>query len=214
MKKIAFYLFIASFMFTACSKDIDDLIDPPSDFYYIGSMPIPFYTNGISGLPNINWGNEVGIFNLNAAYTGVGVDVQTGVLSWNENLPIGENNIQVTATNSAGSAVANVLFLHQFSGQFNGGYNTNPSSTIVTDSNLIITFNINETMSIIDAGTTVNGTWFFDANKLICLYSIANINYELKFDLTYSVIQNPLLEGYKKVVGSSSDIGFARLNYQ
>lgn len=214
MRKNIFYLFISIFMFSSCANDVDDLIEPPSDFYYTGSLPIPFYTNGNSGVPNIDWGNEIGFYNLNAAYPGVGVDTQTGVLSWNENLPIGENTIRVTATNSAGSAVATVLFLHQFSGQFDGGYNSDPNSTIVTTSNLDITFNVNETMSVTDNGTTVSGTWHFDAGKLICLYSITAVNYELKFDLTYSVTQNPLLEGYKKVVGSNSNTGFARLDYQ
>ncbi len=214
MKKRIFYLFTAIFIFSSCADDYDDLLKPPSDFYYVGSMPIPFYTNGNSGMPNIDWGNDIGTYSLNAAYVGVGVDAQTGVLSWNENLPIGGNDIQVTATNSFGSAVTNVLFLHQFSGQFIGGYNTNPSSTTITTSNLDITFNVNETMSITDDGTSVNGTWSFVADELICLYSIAAVDYELKFDLTYSVTVNPFLEGYKKVVGSNSNSGFARLDYQ
>jgi hypothetical protein len=206
-------LLLVSVLFNSCT-DVDDLIDPPSDFYYTGSLPIPFYTHGNSDVPNINWGNEVGFFNLNATYPGVGVDTQTGILSWNENLPLGESTVQVTATNSGGAAIATVLFLHQFSGQFNGGYNTNPNSTIVTTTNLNILFNVNGTMIVTDSGTTVNGTWNFVANKLFCHYTVAAVNYELEFDLTYSVTVTPLLEGFKRVNGSTTNIGFARLQYQ
>jgi hypothetical protein len=209
-----FSLLMVLFLLNSSCTDLDDLISPPSDFYYLGSLPIPFYTHGSSGLPNINWGGEQGIFSLNEAYTGVSVDQQTGILSWNENLPLGENTVYVTATNLAGSAIATVLLVHQFSGQFNGGYNLNPSSTIVTASNLTITFNVNGTMSITDSGATANGTWSFESGKLIVLYSIAAVDYELNFDLTYSVTVKPFLEGYKKIAGSSVNIGFARLNYQ
>ena len=215
MKKIILLLFVSITLLFSCT-DMDDrlAVVPPSDFYYLGSLPIPFYTHGNSGLPNINWGNETGIFTLNDTYLGVGVDATTGVLSWNENLPIGDNTVLVTATNSAGAAIATVIFQHQFSGQFNGGYNNNPNSTIVTATNLNITFNVNETMSITDSGTTVNGTWNFVAGKLFCHYSMASINYELEFDLTYSVTTTPYLEGFKRISGSTSNSGFARLDYQ
>jgi hypothetical protein len=209
-----FTLLMVLFLLNSSCTDRDDLISPPSDFYYLGSLPIPFYTHDSSGLPNINWGGEQGIFNLNEAYTGVSVDKQTGILSWNENLPLGENAVFVTATNSAGSAIATVLLVHQFSGQFNGGYNVNPSSTIITDSNLTIAFNVNGTLSLTDSGTTATGTWSFESGKLIVLYSIAAVDYELNFDLTYSVTVRPILEGYKKIAGSSLNIGFAKLNYQ
>jgi len=207
-----YFILIVSVFISSCT-DLDDTLEAPSDFYYIGSLPIPFYSNGNSDLPSINWGSEVGIFNLNDSYIGVGVNTQTGILSWNENLPIGESIIYVTATNSAGAAIAMVTFLHQFSGQFNGGYNSDPSATSVTASNLNILFNVDGTMSITDEGNTVNGTWNLDNSKLICLYSVASVNYELAFDLTYSVPVNPFLEGYKKIAGSTSNSGFARLDY-
>ena len=213
MKNIILVLLTSIALFTSCT-DPDDLIAvPPSDFYYLGSLPIPFYTNGNSGLPNINWGNEIGFFNLNSSYTGVSLDNTTGILSWNENLPLGNNTIQVTATNSAGAAIATVLFQHQFSGQFNGGYNNNPNSTTITTTNLNITFNVDGTLSITDSGTTVNGTWNFVAGKLFCQYTMASVNYVLEFDLTYSVTTIPYLEGFKRVSGGANS-GFARLIYQ
>ena len=213
MRNIILLAFTTIALFTSCTDRDDFAVVPPSDFYYLGNLPIPFYTHGNSGFPSINWGNEAGTFTLNDTYPGVSVDATTGILSWNENLPIGDNMILVTATNSAGAAIATVVFQHQFSGLFNGGYNNNPNATTVTTSNLNITFNVNNTMSITDSGTTVNGTWNFVSGKLFCQYAIASTNYELEFDLTYSVTTIPYLEGFKRVNGSTNS-GFARLNYQ
>lgn len=214
MNKRLFILVITLICFS-CGTDMDDklTVSPPSDFHYLGGLPIPFYTHGDSDLPSINWGNEVGLFSLNALYTGISVNSSTGIISWNENLPLGENTIQVNATNSVGTAIATVLAYHQFGGHFNGGYNMDPNSTVVSLANLNITFNVDGTMSITDSGNTVMGTWSFVAEKLICHYTLASVNYELVFDLTYSVTVNPLLEGFKRIEGNTSNIGFARLNY-
>lgn len=205
-------LLIFTVIFTACSTDVDDTsISAPSDFYYPAGGPIPFYTNGNSEAPNINWGNEVGTFTLNDSYTGISINSTTGILSWNEDLPLNENNVTVTATNSAGFAVTTVLFLHQFSGAFDGGYNNDPSSTTISNNNLNIIFNIDGTMSGTDNGVTVDGSWSFNNDgKLICLYG----SLELELDLTYSVSVTPILEGVIRTTGSSNNNGFVRLDYQ
>jgi hypothetical protein len=210
------FLIVFGILFmTSCTEDIDDnTVVAPSDFYYLGDLPIPFYTNGSTGLPNIDWGNEVGTFALNDDYQGVTINETTGALSWNEDLPLGENIISVTATNSAGFAVTSVLFLHQFGGEFTGGYNSDPSSTTVTASNLVINFNVNGTLTITDAGQTGTGTWSFNPQgDLICEYTVTSGSYELIYDLTYSVTINPFLEGYKRLDGSTVNIGFSRMDY-
>ena len=203
------------FFMTSCTDDIDDnTVVAPSDFYYLGDLPIPFYTNGNLAVANINWGNEYGSFTLNDNYQGVSIDETTGTLTWNEDLPLGENIISVTATNSAGFAVTSVLFLHQFGGEFTGGYNSDPSSTTVTASNLVINFNVNGTLTITDNGETGTGTWSFNPQgDLICEYSVASGSYELIYDLTYSVTVNPFLEGYKRMDGSTVNLGFSRMDY-
>lgn len=210
-----FLIVFGIFFITSCTEDIDDnIVVAPSDFYYLGDLPIPFYTNGSTGIPNINWGNEVGTFALNDDYQGVAINETTGVLSWNEDLPLGENIISVTATNSAGFAVTSVLFLHQFGGEFTGGYNSDPSSTTVTASNLIINFNVNGTLSIMDDGETGTGTWSFSPQgDLICEYTVTSGSNELIYDLTYSVTVNPFLEGYKRLEGSAENLGFSRMDY-
>ena len=209
------FVFIGVLLITSCTEDIDDnTVVAPSDFYYLGDLPIPFYTNGSTGVPNIDWGNEVGTFALNDDYQGVAINETTGVLSWNEDLPLGENIISVTATNSAGFAVTSVLFLHQFGGEFTGGYNSDPSSTTVTASNLIINFNVNGTLSITDNGETGTGTWSFNPQgDLICSYTVPAGNFQLVYDLTYSVTVNPFLEGYKRLEGSTENLGFSRMDY-
>lgn len=214
--KVLFVFFFSIPFLISCADDIDDnIVSAPSDFYYLGEFPIPFYTNGNTDFPNIDWGNESGIFTLNNNYQGVSINSSTGVLSWNEDLPLGENIISVTATNSAGFAVTSVLFLHHFGGEFTGGYNSDPTSTTVTDSNLIINFNVNGTLAITDNGETANGTWSFNPQgKLVCNYELSNVSYQLIYDLTYSVTINPILSGYKMINGSVENIGYSSLEFQ
>ena len=213
--KLLFVFFFSIPFLVSCADDIDDnIVSAPSDFYYLGELPIPFYTNGNTDFPNIDWGNESGVFTLNENYQGVSINSSTGVLSWNENLPLGENIISVTATNSAGFAVTSVLFLHQFGGEFTGGYNSDPTSTTVSASNLVINFNVNGTLVITDNGETVNGAWSFNPQgKLVCNYMLSSGSYQLIYDLTYSVTVNPFLEGYKRLEGSTVNLGFSRMDY-
>jgi hypothetical protein len=213
--KVLFVFFFSISFLVSCADDIDDnIVSAPSDFYYLGELPIPFYTNGNLEVANINWGNEEGNFTLNSNYQGVSINETTGMLTWNEDLPLGENIISVTATNSAGSAVTSVLFLHQFGGEFTGGYNSDPASTTVTASNLVINFNVNGTLSITDNGETGTGTWSFNPQgDLVCEYTVISGSYELIYDLTYSVTVNPFLEGYKRMDGSIVNLGYSRMDY-
>jgi len=214
-KHLLFAFFISLLLFS-CSKDSDDnSVSAPTDFEYPTGGPVPFYTHGSTGTPTINWNNDIGTFTLDNNYMGVSIDENTGVLSWNEDLPLHENYINVTATNSAGIAQTTVLFLHQFSGVFNGGHNLDPTSTMIPNNNLNITFNVDGTLNITDHIETVSGTWSFNnAGKLICNYTLTSGNFELEFDLTYSLIINPYLAGIKRMSGSTTAIGFARLDYQ
>jgi hypothetical protein len=213
--KVLFVFFFSIPFLVSCADDIDDnIVSAPSDFYYLGDLPIPFYTTGNLEVANINWGNEEGNFTLNSNYQGVSINETTGMLTWNEDLPLGENIISVTATNSAGSAVTSVLFLHQFGGEFTGGYNSDPASTAVTASNLVINFNVNGTLSITDNGETGTGTWSFNPQgDLVCEYTVISGSYELIYDLTYSVTVNPFLEGYKRMDGSIVNLGYSRMDY-
>jgi hypothetical protein len=205
-----FWVVLFCISIISCSSDKDDTsVSAPSDFYYPGETPIPFYTHG-SVAPNINWGNETGTYALDMNYTGVILDEITGVLSWNEDLPLGSNIVMVTATNSAGFATTSPNLLHQFSGQFDGAYNNDANPNTPTTVNMDITFNVDGTMSITDDSTTTNGTWVFNSSgKLICTYG----SFELELDLTYSLTIIPYLEGYKRNVGNPANLGFVRIDY-
>ena len=208
--KQTFWALLMCIAFTSCSSDKDDTsVSAPSDFYYPGETSIPFYSHG-SVLPNIDWGNETGTYTLDVGYIGVSLDETTGALSWNEDLPLGNNVVMVTATNSAGFATTTPNLLHQFSGVFNGAYNNDANPSTPTTVNMDITFNVDGTMSITDNGITSNGTWVFSpTGKLTCIYS----TFELEFDLTYSITVTPYLEGFKRNTGNTTNIGFVRLNY-
>ena len=207
---------IISTLIISCSKDNDDnTISAPTNFEYPAGGPIPFYTHGDTGSPSINWNNDTGIFTLDNTYTGVNINEITGVLSWNEDLPLHENHINVTATNSAEIAQTTVLFLHQFSGNFSGGHNLDPNSIMIPNNNLNVTFNVDGTLSITDHIETVSGTWLFNtAGKLICSYTLTSGAFELELNLTYALTTTPYLEGVKRMSGNTTAIGFARLDYQ
>ena len=150
-------LLIICLTMSSCGDDRDDVaISAPTDFEYPAGGPIPFYTNGNSGVPTINWNNDIGFFTLDNTYTGISINEVTGVLSWNEDLPLNDNAVDVTATNSVGTAHTSVLFIHEFSGDFVGGHNLDPSSTTVSTSNLSATFNIDGTASYTDNGEIVS----------------------------------------------------------
>jgi len=209
--KQSFWIYLFCISLISCSSDKDDTsVSAPSDFYYPGETPIPFYTHG-SVLPNIDWGNETGSYALDANYTGVSLYETTGALSWNEDLPLGSNIVMVTVSNSAGVATTSTNLLHQFSGQFDGAYNNDANPSTPTTVNMDITFNVGGTMSITDDSITTNGTWAFNSSgKLICTYGTL----ELELDLTYSVTTIPFLEGFKRNAGNPSNLGFVRLDYQ
>lgn len=209
--KHTFWILLTCITFTSCSSDKDDTsVSAPSDFYYPGETPIPFYTHG-SVIPNIDWGNEAGTYTLDMNYTGVSLDETTGALSWNEDLPLGSNIVMVTATNSAGFATTTPNLLHQFSGQFDGAYNTDANPSSPTTVNMDIIFNVDGTMNITDNSTTTNGTWIFNpAGKLICTYGTL----ELELELTYSLTTTPYLEGFKRNIGNPANLGFVRIDFQ
>jgi hypothetical protein len=213
--KQTFWVLLMCVTFASCSSDKDDTsVSAPSDFYYPGETPIPFYTQG-SVLPNIDWGNETGTYTLDVSYTGVSLDETTGALSWNEDLPLGNNVVMVTATNSAGFATTTPNLLHQFSGVFNGAYNNDANPSTTTTVSMAITFNIDGTMNITDDGTTTNGTWTVAPTNDINTYNLTATydTYELVLDLTYSSTVTPFLEGFKRNTGSATNIGFVRLDY-
>lgn len=89
--------------------------DVPTNLVYAGSpYTTDFGTAGNSGTPTVNWHGETGTFNNGNAASlpgGISVNINTGVITWNNTVPVGTYTINITAVNSAGPSVAFAVIL-------------------------------------------------------------------------------------------------------
>ena len=117
-----------------CSKDDDGPnIEAPTLSYSDSDIEATFHQSGNSAAPVVNWNGEEGTFSLtSAAVSGISIDENTGVISWENILSWGEHAITVTATNSAGSSSATVTLNNPFQGTFTGSYDWNYNGEIGT----------------------------------------------------------------------------------
>lgn len=170
------YLLLLTFLATvfSCSSD-DDTATPevmvPTLSLSNANLTTAFFTEGQTEAPSVIWNGNTGLFTLGSTIAGTSVDASTGIISWNKLLPLGSNTIQLVATNSAGQTSVNVTIDNQFSGNFDGGYNSDPSST-TTSFDFEMNFNADGTMTAIDGGASeAPGTWTRSGNTITSVYS-------------------------------------------
>jgi len=176
------------FSAVACSSDDSEPVLAPSTTVTNTELTTPFFTEGETDAPTINWNGNVGLFSLGSNITGVSVDATTGIISWDKSLPLGTNTIQLIAINSAGQVSTDIILENQFSGNFDGAYNTDPSSTDV-DLNFELNFNLDGTMEAKTSETNIAiGTWTKSGNTITSVYSYNDgaSFFTVVTDLTYS----------------------------
>ncbi len=202
-------LFLLSILLTnSCSDEKSNIVEPSHFQYLNDEIDISFYTEGTSEVPSINWGGEEGIFELETSVSGISINSNNGVISWRKGIPLGKIEIKILAKNTSGSTSTIVTINHSFSGSYDGGYNLDSNSTILTSNNYNLTFFENKTLTVRDGTASGNGTWdFTTGNNLEISYTYtsgasnsATVDAELNFSSTIT----PSIEGVWTVLDPNS----------
>ncbi|WP_299259316.1 hypothetical protein [uncultured Aquimarina sp.] len=136
VKYIGVLLFLV--IIHACNSD-DDSNDISIE-YEQNFIEISFLEEGETTPPTINMIEQKGMFSATTLPSSEGVDLvgnsifidpETGVLNWNEFLPLGESEIFVTASNEFGTGTVTITINNVFTGRssfLTGGFNNDTSN--------------------------------------------------------------------------------------
>ena len=200
-------VFILTLTIFNCSKD-DDVNDPyPINFYYpIASIDTQFYNLGSSGIPVIDWQENSGTFLLEENYPGISINTTSGVLSWNQDLPLGDNIINIKASNSGGNIVSELLIRNVFNNQFICRSYLN-MTTDTYNTFRIDLFN-DGTIDYFDGGLPTSGNWILNDNgSVYCLIDNSIFQTELSFEITYGTDVTPEISGVWQSVDFPNQTG-------
>jgi len=171
-------------LFLSC-KDDDPTINPPILSYAESAIEVDFNNKG-SIMPNIfNWEGETGTIQLMNSVSGVDIDQNTGELSWDINLPLGESEIDIMVSNSAGNATFNITINHLFHGTFAGTIDNRNADPIA------MKINKDGTLKSALSFAILTGNWALDYNvsRLTANASGSIIGTEtIKFEIDSEVI--------------------------
>lgn len=170
-------LFFAAIMLLnfSCKSD-DDAVEPevilPTITLSNADYNTLFLSLGQTDAPTVDWNGDTGIFSLGAPIPGFSVDENTGIVSWDRSIQIGNNEVELIATNSNGFASITITVHNQFRGDFHGGYNNDPNSTSVAN-NFEMDFYADGSMNVDDlgSGSLGTGTWTHDGPIITSVYS-------------------------------------------
>lgn len=210
MKKTMLCAAVLTLLLVSCDEDI---LNPEGLSYSKSVFDITFYESGQTGVPTIMWNGSIGTFGLADSYPGVSINSSTGAVSWNGDLPVGENDVTIIATNANGSKQVSITLNHIFSGSFTGSYNYDPTSMTVSGDNYGLTFNSDGTIIPRDFTTYGSGTYTIDDNNNIsAAYSYGFGDVYLDAKLTYSSSQNPYIDGLWGTNEANPNTGYFRVD--
>ncbi len=119
------------FTIGACSND-DDTITGISVTYAETKIENTFFEEGVTSPPVVDWKGEEGTFSSSSEIVASGdvkIDENTGVISWNRNMPLGEVEIDIEVANSTYKTMVKIIINTVFKeGVFVGGYNNDTSN--------------------------------------------------------------------------------------
>lgn len=170
--------------------------DPPTISYSQPTYVSAFFSTGSTPAPTVAWNGATGTLSLMGTVTGVTLDASTGVVSWDESLPIGVNAVQVVATNPAGDGTASFDIDNRFEGHFEGAYNNDPNSETVSSA-FEMTFHGDGSMTVLDQGTFEGmGTWTRSGTTITAVYEYEAGNpLTVEGDVTHDASE-AVLEGF------------------
>lgn len=188
MKTLQFFAIMAVIALGSCSSDDDSGIVGPNLSFNEVSFETPFFTEGNTETPSLNWNGEVGTLSLGNEIQGVSLNTTDATISWDKSLPVGISNIQLLATNSAGVHSVNIQIDNQFIGDFIGGYNSDPNSEEL-NFDFELKFNADGTMNVMEGGESIaSGTWTLSGTTFTSVYEYNNNGgiYSLIMDIIHT----------------------------
>ncbi|WP_103069161.1 hypothetical protein [Aquimarina sediminis] len=194
MKTIKYIGVFLILIMYACNNDddandllvIDDNSNSLMITYEKERIEITFLEIGETESPTVNWSEEKGSFSATSLTTvggddlvgkAVFIDEETGVLTWDRSLPLGESEIFVTASNSSETATTTLAIKNTFvKGFFVGGFNNDTSddpdiSTIINDTFLELLEDRTAIFSSEDPTFSGTGTWVAEGSVILIEYT-------------------------------------------
>lgn len=185
MKKILVSLLLIS-LHIGCSND-DDSSNNLNINYDQNIIEITFRQSGETTAPQINWSGNEGTFSATTLTTPgdddfvgrvVFIDKLTGVISWDNRVPLGEKDIIITAVNATQTATTRITMINNFkNGLFIGGFNTDTSdepdfSEIINDTSMLLSEDGTANLTALDESNFEGtGTWTADGATVIVNFS-------------------------------------------
>ncbi|SEK81911.1 hypothetical protein SAMN04487910_1206 [Aquimarina amphilecti] len=185
IKYIGILLFLV--IINACTSDDDS--NSISIEYEENLIETSFLEEGETIPPTINMLEENGTFSATTLPSSEEVDLvgnsifinsETGVLSWNNSLPLGEINVFVTASNEFGTGSVTITINNVFTGRnkfMTGGFNNdtsdNPFSSIIED-NLLLQLRDDGVVTLLsefDSTVVGSGNWKAEGNIIKVSYT-------------------------------------------
>lgn len=177
--KIIKYIGALLFLVIINSCNNDDDINGLRIAYEENFIEVSFLEAGETTVPAVNWSGERGtfsattlpdtapddLFNRNT----LSIDEETGVLSWDRSIPLGETEVFIIASNSIESATITVTIKNSFvEGLFYGGFNNDVTdhSNESFESGNSINFTKEGTAGLLGVSDgdifSMEGTWAID----------------------------------------------------
>lgn len=210
------FIAILTFVSFSCGTNDDQedqvSINSPSNLNFPEStIAINFYTEGFVTPTSLDWGGETGNFELGSPIQGVSINSNTGSISWDRSLPLGNNNISVIARNSAGFVSATIQIENNFQGFFEGGYNTDANSNDYS-TGYTMTFNSDNTMFGDDNGSNFSGNYTIINNTVTVSYTYdTGGDFSTSGTISYDNTTNPVYQGTWGETPSTTNGGGLRL---
>ncbi|MBW1298883.1 hypothetical protein [Aquimarina litoralis] len=185
MKKTIYSLLLISLQF-ACSND-DDSSNTLNINYDQSIVEITFRQAGETTAPQINWFGNEGTFSATTLTMPgdddlvgrvIFIDKLTGVISWDNRVPLGEKDIIITAVNATQTATERITLINNFkNGLFIGGFNTDTSdepdfSGIINDTSMVLSEDGTADLIASDGSNFEGvGNWTADGSTVIVNFS-------------------------------------------